>query len=1213
MRPGLPYEQIEGERQNQAAAEEEQARLAAYREGEGGGHVGARYSPPPHLAVANPESPPAEYVGSTPRMTREARLPPHEVRGHIDLGILSALGLGGEGSGSSSGGRVESHYFPPTHLDIVNPVSPPAKHYVGSTSKPGPPQHQDIDLGILSALGLGLGGSGSSGGSGGKGGHVSPPALHRLLDIVNPVSPPAKHYYLGSGPRMTSGPQPQVGGHIDLGILSALGLGGEGSGGGGQAPTPLPEPILTGGIRTTITGKTNTGRRGGSTGWTPPRRVRTGTGNSKPPIMDTRLSHGDLGVGSTGGASTAPTTSTSTSTSEAQPMSMHPASRRGAAEEDTTNAHLGHGRGPNLSAERRFGARSITESTRAHGRGPNLSAERRAASRGRQAKGEDVQDATVNTPQPVGSSGSPSGSSKSGGLWGWLSTAGSDIQNAFTTLGNDLMGGAQKAGSDIQNAFTTLGNDLMGGAQNVQNVMGTLGHDATTAAKDVYSDAEWMVRHPDAALSKVERKVEWLGREIERHPVESAIIAGTAVALGLGAVFTGGADLAVAPEALAEAAAIGAALNVGTGELSSKLTTGKWQSLEQVGLEAAIGGALGAAGAVGGSIIEAGLGRMATSFAGGDLSALSSSSRALLGVGTRVLGGSATNVVLTLPFTRNATQLAEAAAIGAAFGFAPEAFGAVKKGFFDAVYRLTPAEDEGGILSGFRSKVGNAILHGYTPSESLPGGEVLTSVEGYGDVRGIPRDTLKATVGGSELFSEFGGQRALLTHTTTFDFGENAEWTLKGGGPRPGDTRDFYLAPPEERGGEAVSYDFYGGRTGERDIPTRWSLGKRPVIRQLLFDQEVSTLRPDVGEDYLSFRWREGTEGAGRVNVPHENWFYGHEELGGAQKWGFEWQLTAPASYRSQLFDPEGNPLVDQMGRPLTDMYVATPPSPNAEPDITVEIEGKTTPMYKVRNIFRLKGDEALYDAEGKLIETYQYEGSKLVTGEKLGWTIKQTLPEGRLGEIPILRTLFSDFTKTEFLEARIEPVDAAATTEEVEEGEANQSDAGGGEATRELDVEDYNRRLMEDQEARVATLEDRYTLIPIFGARTAEKDMGRVGRGRNDGREPREQDWDWRWWRRDGGLGWREPRGRTPEREPRGRTPSLRRNTPQYIRLFWVRPPSGKKKKITYPLLKPTFSFVLPPLWQPLPKTNLKGVENPFYRELAHPLAVNPLEAFFS
>ena len=235
MRPGLPYEQIEGERQNQAAAEEEQARLAAYREGEGGGHVGARYSPPPHL-------------------------------------------------------------------DIVNPVSPPAKHYVGSTSKPGPPQHQDIDLGILSALGLGLGGSGSSGGSGGKGGHVSPPALHRLLDIVNPVSPPAKHYYLGSGPRMTSGPQPQVGGHIDLGILSALGLGGEGSGGGDQAPTPLPEPILTGGIRTTITGKTNTGRRGGSTGWTPPRRVRTGTGNSKPPIMDTRLSHGDLGVGSTGGA-----------------------------------------------------------------------------------------------------------------------------------------------------------------------------------------------------------------------------------------------------------------------------------------------------------------------------------------------------------------------------------------------------------------------------------------------------------------------------------------------------------------------------------------------------------------------------------------------------------------------------------------------------------------------------------------------------------------------------------------------------------------------------------------------------------------------------------------------------------------------------------------------------------------------------------------------
>jgi len=96
--------------------------------------------------------------------------------------------------------------------------------------------------------------------------------------------------------------------------------------------------------------------------------------------------------------------------------------------------------------------------------------------------------------------------------------------------------------------------------------------------------------------------------------------------------------------------------------------------------------------------------------------------------------------------------LAEAAAIGAAFGFAPEAFGAVKKGFFDAVYRLTPAEDEGGILSGFRSKVGNAILHGYTPSESLPGGEVLTSVEGYGDVRGIPRDITEGYSRGQRAF-----------------------------------------------------------------------------------------------------------------------------------------------------------------------------------------------------------------------------------------------------------------------------------------------------------------------------------------------------------------------------------------------------------------------------------------------------------------------------
>lgn len=52
--------------------------------------------------------------------------------------------------------------------------------------------------------------------------------------------------------------------------------------------------------------------------------------------------------------------------------------------------------------------------------------------------------------------------------------------------------------------------------------------------------------------------LEYVGTQIAKHPVESAIIGGSLAALGIGAVFTGGADLAAAPEVVAgESAALG--------------------------------------------------------------------------------------------------------------------------------------------------------------------------------------------------------------------------------------------------------------------------------------------------------------------------------------------------------------------------------------------------------------------------------------------------------------------------------------------------------------------------------------------------------------------------------------------------------------------------------------------------------------------------------
>ncbi len=114
---------------------------------------------------------------------------------------------------------------------------------------------------------------------------------------------------------------------------------------------------------------------------------------------------------------------------------------------------------------------------------------------------------------------------------------------------------------------------------------------------------------------------------------------------------------------------IGEASSVGIGEVVSKVTTGKWQSLPQVLQEANEGGVLGAIGEAGGLALESGLAKGA-----GALTKLLTGSEetaskiAGLTPVWRAAGGALTNTALQLPFTQNPEQLAIAGIIGGLAG-----------------------------------------------------------------------------------------------------------------------------------------------------------------------------------------------------------------------------------------------------------------------------------------------------------------------------------------------------------------------------------------------------------------------------------------------------------------------------------------------------------------------------------------------------------------
>ncbi|MCI4409504.1 MAG: hypothetical protein JHC26_10470 [Thermofilum sp.] len=135
---------------------------------------------------------------------------------------------------------------------------------------------------------------------------------------------------------------------------------------------------------------------------------------------------------------------------------------------------------------------------------------------------------------------------------------------------------------------------------------------------------------------------------------------GYATEIALPAVVTA----VVAPELL-PAVVIGEGASVGIGEVASKITTGQWQSLQDVAQEANTGGMLGLIGGAAGTALGGALAKLGTKIGGrvGDF---------LAGTGGRALAGASVNLALTAPFTNDPKQLLLAGALGALGGAAGE-------------------------------------------------------------------------------------------------------------------------------------------------------------------------------------------------------------------------------------------------------------------------------------------------------------------------------------------------------------------------------------------------------------------------------------------------------------------------------------------------------------------------------------------------------------
>ena len=301
---------------------------------------------------------------------------------------------------------------------------------------------------------------------------------------------------------------------------------------------------------------------------------------------------------------------------------------------------------------------------------------------------------------------------------------------------------------------------------------------------------------------------------------------------------------------LTKMAVTGGIINVGVGEAISKFTTGKFMSGSSLKTNAVEGGLMGVAGGLGGMGLGAGLAK----------AGLGS------GLAAKALGGAAVNTALTLPFSRNPTQLMESAAFGAAMGVAPDLITAAHANLDEALGTGTIAKEAGTTLG----KEGPATVY-----------ETQSELADIGKVR-IIGDVTENPASAEELANEYVGRTVTSTHMTPSDemaaFGakSGSKLLLKGmnegvsGSRASSDLLNFYKAPANLEG-EATTYGGYAGiGKGEEYSLSLKGSGKASM---LVFNDEHITdfgIKPgESPEDYIA---RINTEGAGKTGIAQENY-----------------------------------------------------------------------------------------------------------------------------------------------------------------------------------------------------------------------------------------------------------------------------------------------------------------------------------------------------
>jgi hypothetical protein len=339
---------------------------------------------------------------------------------------------------------------------------------------------------------------------------------------------------------------------------------------------------------------------------------------------------------------------------------------------------------------------------------------------------------------------------------------------------------------------------------------------------------------------------------------------------------------------IAPATLIGAAIGAGFQELS----TGGKASPVSILESAAVGSTFSLVGygaslaVLRGAAVYAGAEYPGSAYAAGFLRTLSGAG--LKAATLRGLYGATINVGLTLPFSRDITQLSESAAIGGAFGaFGPGLFGSVRTGLGLGGVKLEEVPS-----AVVKEELGYTAKGGETPRvyESEPIGKLGgRSLEVIGDVTVNPAPV-------EVLESQLVGKGPVeLAHATLKPFYEAKGETLLTGASEMGrgfrqsaESLGLYFAPSDTPSVIRIYGGYIGvgeGYSGE--VPKIIFGGKPSVIA--VEESITGEFAPRLGESPLDVTRRTfGGEYSGKVGLPVENYFGASEERQAVTPTAFE-------------------------------------------------------------------------------------------------------------------------------------------------------------------------------------------------------------------------------------------------------------------------------------------------------------------------------------